>query len=429
MKRIALFLLSALLILIASCSKDNKSVEEYEGFLPIVLAHGVLASGDTYEKQALRFVSNGYPPELIYTFDWNSIGLGNNERSLDQFINTVLRQTGAPKVNLAGHSAGSNLCYTYLEKPENEAKVANYVHLAGTPRSKAAGQYGGIPTLNIWSPDDLIVAGGNMGPKVTSLKLEGKDHYEVATCAETFAAMYEFFNGEPPATTEILEDEGDEITIRGKALSFGENLVVSNIRVRVFEVNPETGKRLTEDPLQVFNVGANNGFWGPFTGKKNTYYEFEVTGSRRVHYYREPFVKSNNWVYLRAFPPSTSLGAAFLSGLPNSEEQAVSALFSASQAVITGRDELEVDGFTLSTPEFTSPSQSVIALFLYDNNRNSQTDLNAVAAFSSFPFLNAIDMFFPTNEEYPIKYDFNGRKLTAYNWKSKGEGVSVVVFD
>lgn len=429
MKKILFSTIAVCLILISSCKKDASEVKEYEGFLPIVLAHGVLASGDTYEKQALRFVSNGYPPELIYTFDWNSIGLGDNERKLDQFINTVLRQTGAPKVNLAGHSAGSNLCYTYLEKPENEAKVAHYVHLAGTPRSKAAGQYGFVPTLNIWSPDDLIVPGGNMGPKVTSLKLEGKDHYEVATCEETFAAMYEFFNGEPPTTTEILEEESDEIVLSGKAISFAENIVISGIRVKIYEVNPETGKRITEEPLQVFNVGPNNGFWGPFTAKKNTHYEFEVTGSRNVHYYRQPFIRSNRWVYLRAFPPSPSVGASFLSSLPTSETQAVSAFFSASKAVINGRDELTVDGKTISTPELTPPSQSAIALFFYDNNRNNQTDLNSVGAFSSFPFLNAIDMFFPTDGEYPIRYDFNGIKLTANNWKSRGEGVSVVVFD
>lgn len=420
---------TAIVLLFNGCKKSETPEEEYEGFLPIVMAHGVLASGDTYEKQALRFVSNGYPPELIYTFDWNSIGLGDNERRLNQFINLVLRQTGAPKVNLVGHSAGSNLCYTYLEKPENEAKVANYVHLAGNPRSKPAGEYGFVPTMNIWSPDDLIVPGGNMGPKTRNVELTGKDHYEVATSAETFAAMYEFFNGEPPATTEILEEEGDEIVLSGKALSFAENQLVSNIRVKIYEVNPETGKRLTEAPLQTFNVGPNTGSWGPFTAKKNTYYEFEVTGPTTVHYYRQPFTKSNRWVYLRAFPPSPSVGAAFLSSLPKSETQAVSAFFSASKAVISGRDELIIDGQTISTPQFTAPAQSTIAIFLYDNNRNNITELTSIPAFSSFPFLGGIDMFFPTDVEYPITYELNGTKLTANNWKSKDEGVSVVVFD
>lgn len=427
MNRVFIPILLALLVIISSCSKE-KPTKEYEGFLPLVLAHGVLASGDTYEKQALRFVSNGYPPELIFTFDWNSIGIGDNERQLNLFINTVLRKTGAPKVNLAGHSAGSNLCYTYLDKPENQVKVAHYIHLAGNPKSKPAGQYGEIPTLNIWSPGDKVVPGGNMGPKTTNLKLEGKDHYEVATCEETFAAIYKFINGVEPKTTEILEEASSVITISGKALSFGENILVDNTRVKIYEVNSETGKRLTESPLQVFNVSVN-GFWGPFAGKKDTYYEFEVTGSRTVHYYRLPFIRSNNWVYLRSFPPSVSLGNAFLSDLPSSDEQAVSAFFSASKAVVSGRDELIVDGNTISTEELTAESQTTIALFLYDNNRNNESDLNSVGAFASFPFLSAIDFFFPTDSTYPIKYEFNGQKLTTNNWKSKTEGVSVAVFD
>ena len=48
-----------------SCKKetdDNTETPIPTDKLPIVMAHGVLASGDTYEQQILRFISNGYDP-------------------------------------------------------------------------------------------------------------------------------------------------------------------------------------------------------------------------------------------------------------------------------------------------------------------------------------------------------------------------------
>jgi hypothetical protein len=79
MKR--LFVLSwALLtaaILLAGCKKDDEGTVDpgpEAEMLPIVMAHGFLASGDTYELQFLRFASNGYPLDMLYTYEWNTLG-------------------------------------------------------------------------------------------------------------------------------------------------------------------------------------------------------------------------------------------------------------------------------------------------------------------------------------------------------------------
>ena len=83
-----------LFVISISCKKESKTIEETPiptDKVPIVMMHGVLAAGDTYEQQFLRFTSNGYDPRVVYVFDWNSIGLGaNNEVLLDKFIDDKL---------------------------------------------------------------------------------------------------------------------------------------------------------------------------------------------------------------------------------------------------------------------------------------------------------------------------------------------------
>jgi hypothetical protein len=104
-------------------------------------------------------------------------------------------------------------------------------------------------------------------------------------------------------------------------------------------------------------------------------------------------------------------------------------VFTANQAVISGRDELVVNGNTLSIPDFTAADKTTIAMFLYDNG-NSTTDLtSANVLFSSFPFLEAVDVFFPTTTPQTITCTFNGRNLPVRNWKSDSEGVTIAIFD
>ena len=102
------------------------------------MMHGVLAAGDTYEQQFLRFTSNGYDPRVVYVFDWNSIGLGaNNEVLLDKFIDDILEKTGQTQVNLVGHSAGGGLGYGYCENASRAAKIAHYVKRPYRPAAQA----------------------------------------------------------------------------------------------------------------------------------------------------------------------------------------------------------------------------------------------------------------------------------------------------
>jgi hypothetical protein len=135
-------------------------------------------------------------------------------------------------------------------------------------------------------------------------------------------------------------------------------------------------------------------------------------------------------VYLRSFPPKSSLLNSALSSVPANDEQAVSVFFSASKAVWTSRDVLKVNETELSTPQFSAPELNSLAFFLYDANRNMRTDLTSIPLFEVLLSLKGVDFFFPTVQPLQsVKYDFNGRVLYTPNWPSKEDGISVAVFE
>lgn len=413
-----------------SCTKETNTTQSIpdpvpSGKTPVIFVHGFLASSDTYEKQVKRFTSNGYSLADLYAFDWNSLGGTTTQQDLDKLVNEVLAKTGKTQVDLVGHSAGTGVVQTYLAA--HKSKVKHLVLLAGFPPSSQ----GTTPILNIYSSFDFIARGGRDVTGGTNVKYNNKDHYEVATCAETFIAMYKFFNdGAVPANTEPTNES--DIILSGKAGFFGENKFSESTVVEVYKLDAATGFRIAAKPNFVFSTD-NKGFWGPFRAEANAYYEFvvydNIAGSRKVHYYREPFTRSDKLIYLRTFPTGFSIAGLFLAALPKDDNQSVTAFFGASQAAVADRDVLVLDGNTLSTNTFCSKENTTIALFTYDDNNNKTTDLATIAAFDAFPFLKGADIYFPTTARQTITMTFNSRTLKATNWKSGSEGVNVMVFE
>ena len=434
MSKLRNFTLLSILLLFHGCNIQGDGLPDIDASvcteqIPIVMAHGLLASGDTYTKQFQRFIANGICEDKLFAFDWNSLGVQNNTQRLNTFIKKILEETGAPHVFLVGHSAGGGLGYRLLKFSEPSERVAKYVHLASSPGEGPAGPQGNIPTLNIYSQADPISSGLDI-PGATNLDLIDKDHYEVATSLETFVAIYNFFYDEDPAVIDLF-DPSDTYTIKGRALSFGENLPSPHSSVEIYELDAGTGFRISTDPQFAFRPGPQ-GFWGPIDIKADTYYEFliynHLPGNRPVHYYREPFRFNDPLVYLRTYPPPLSLGSVFLGGIPRSDDMATVTFFGASQAVISGRDILKVNGTVVSTPELSSAEQSIIAMFLYDRGDQVSSYTND-AAFANFPFLSGVDAFFPTLAEESIEMEFNTRSLRMRNWPSESDGVSVAVFN
>ncbi len=407
-------------------STPDPCVDTYR---PVVVVHGFLASGDTYATQFQRFTSNGYCNNALYAFDWNSAAFGADQSSaLSDFIDIVISKTGSSQVDLVGHSAGGGVCYGYLESATNAAKVAHYVHIGSSSQSQPPGPNGEVSTLNISSTDDATTGTSNVSG-AENLTLSGYDHYQVATCSETFSAMYEHFNQELPTTAEIVSESF--IAICGKALTLGENAPLQSAVIEIYEVSPATGQRVNTQADHILQTNAN-GYWGPVSVDAGVPYEFVVdsglSGDRVVHYYREGFQRSNALVYLRTLPPATSLAGLLLAGLPSDDTQAVVGLFASSQAVISGRDDLMLNEYDLSVPEFTSADQTTIAMFLYDDG-DSNSSLDPVPTFTGIQFLNGADLFIPGDPTATVTASLNGRTIRCPAWPSASDGLIVIVFD
>ena len=139
----------------------------------------------------------------------------------------------ADKVDLVGHSLGTSMSQGYLNSsPERAARVAHYANLDGAP---AAGPPAGIPTVAVW-------AEGNQGrsiPGATNVYLPDQSHVQAATSAETFAAMYELFNGRTPKTTSIVRQH--RVSLAGRVQAFPSNAPASADTLQIWEVDGRTG--------------------------------------------------------------------------------------------------------------------------------------------------------------------------------------------
>jgi len=418
-------------LLLFACSTGNdiiSSPEKNPEFLPVVMIHGALASGDTYAKPAMLFGSNGYDSKLLYVFDWNSLGGGNAAAIpvLDAFIDNIIATTGSPKIYLIGHSAGGGLGYSYCSTATRASKISKYIHLASNTQAKPAGPSGEIPTLNIYSKSDKVVIGADI-IGAENVVFEDLDHYQVATSEKSFEKIFYFLLG-VVANPVITKQSAPEIS--GRIVTLGENKPVQNVFVKIFQVDALKGDRLGE---AVANFSPDSeGYFSKLKLSPESHHEFEVTSSdadfRTLHYYREPFVRENKFVYLRTFPPATSLAGILLSNLPKDDDQAVVAFFSANQAVITGRDSLKVNNTVLSTPALCSPTNSTIAMFLYDGG-DKMSSGNPHAAFGFFPFLKGADIYIGTPCSETVTIRFNGKVRGVKNFKSRSEGVVIAVFD
>lgn len=423
-----LLLLCCLSLALTSTTHANEKTESH---YPLVMIHGFLASGDTYEQQALRFAANGFDMDRIFTFDWNTVGRQGNMTALIEMVDAVLEKTGADKIFLAGHSAGSGLSYSFMADSNRAQLVEAYVHLAGRPMEELPGVASQrVRTLNIYSDGDYIVKGNDI-PGAENLRLTEHDHYEVATSEESFAAMFAFFTGEKPQRLTVPHAENEHVQLSGKVLSLGENQIQAGAKLAVYALRANSGERQQETPAAEFTVDEH-GHWGPFTAKKGLAYEFVVSpkeeGSRSIHYYRKPFYTDNPFIYLRTLPGAGSMAGMMLSGIPSDDTQSVVAIFASQQAIIHGRDRLSINETELSTEEWAKPSSSNIAWFLYDANNNRESDFTAIPTFAMMPFLMGVDVFFPTKPVATQTATFNDQHLYFLNRKSETEGIVVLVF-
>ncbi len=439
MKKIFYSLCSILSVfLILGCAKEKVKCKKradygalvpgcYDSHRPVILVHGFLGAGDNYANMIQRFLQNGYCPEKLIIYDWNTqsgdITLAVD--NLSRLIDSVLESTGFSQIDLIGHSMGGRVGMSYLNRDGNAQKVAHYIHAASFPDAKFPE---GTQVMTLSSYDDTVFGFTDI-EGATNVEVPGADHIQVVTVPFSFKKAYEFFNdGVAPESVEIVTE--DDIKIEGKAITIGENLPVPEARVEIYPVEQDTGERITSKPVACF-ITDSEGRWGIFEAQKDTNYEiyFETLEGEKFHYYRQPFLRTQHAVYLRSLGSGAGMVGSLLASIAKySDNYSVMVMFSANQAVYYGRDSASIDGNNLATAEIADPKQTSLAFFFGDENQNMISDFIR-GPLSAIPFLEDIDYYIPTDTRKPVKFEFNGKFLSVPNWKSESEGLGIAVFD
>jgi pimeloyl-ACP methyl ester carboxylesterase len=396
-------------------------------FRPIVFVHGFAGSGEQFEHPAKLFTSNGYAPTWIKNYDYNSTGPDGGPEPLDKFIDAVRARTGFDKVDLVGHSRGTGVSQQYLSDPKRAAKVAHYANIGGRP----ANNVGGVATLVLGSKGDKLAGPGSARDGAKHVVLEKPDHVSVATGTEAFEQVFTFFNdGKKPKTLEIQPQK--EVVIAGFAKTFGPNKPAAGATVEIYEVNSETGRR-KDSPACAKLAVREDGAWGPYRAKPGQHYEFcllQGGGKAPIHFYREPFVRTDLLIYLKTRDDNTEPAATITRELHATDDSSIVVVSQLNGAIVAGRDSLKVNGLELATPEIAPEKGTKVGFFLFDANGNKKTDGGVPpGAIWARPFLTAADVYIPTAKPESVKVEFNGRVLYVPNWKAASEGQSFVAFD
>ena len=374
---------------------------------PIIVVHGQSGSAQQFETHMMRFTSNGYPQDRLFAFEYDTSLPTNPTADLDAFIDGVLAETGASEVYAVGHSRGTTVWIGYLQDPafDGPGKVAKYVNIDGRRQPDLPG---GVPTIGIWGEWNTADSGFNrignvnavIGPDPGANYYFGnKSHTEVASSAEAFALMYEFFTGEAPATTDVVPEPPGQVDIAGRAVIFPQNVGYDGATVELWRVRADTGQRIGDTPRATFSIDASGDF-GPVNVNGQKHYELAVvrpataTSPETVHhFYFEPFSRSDLFIRLNTSRPGESL-EAFLPRSPDFTNLVISRQkeFWGDQG--SASDALLIDGVNIATPLITPRVGVNLAVFAYDDGLDGATDLDKgeLFPFNFITFLTAGDV-------------------------------------
>ena len=146
---LCLMLLTSLVLV----TSDARAKSKVKPPLPIIFVHGNSGSAQQFETNAMRFVSNGFPQNRIFTLEYDT-SLPTNDHAiaaLDVLVARVKQKTGATKVNLLGHSRGTLVAHAWLGTPERASQINRYVNYDGVWSDALPG---GVPTLAVWAEQD-----------------------------------------------------------------------------------------------------------------------------------------------------------------------------------------------------------------------------------------------------------------------------------
>ena len=438
--------------------------------LPIVFVHGNSGSAAQFQSQFQRFASNGYPQQLLFAYDWDTSVAGPaydaaGVAGLDPFIDDVLARTGASQVLLVAHSRGTGISQAYLSTPARAAEVAKYVNLDGR---SAAALPGGVPTLAIWGEwqSPPTPRRGAVGSIVGATNLYNPDlgHTEAVSAERTFRAVFSFFTGEQPRTTDVIAEPPGQVTVAGRAVLFPQNQGFAGTRLELWRIDPDTGRRVSDEPVAAFPIDSTGAF-GPVKVNGRHTYEFALhrpDGSVH-HFYSSPFVRDDHFLRLNSGLPGEGL-ERFTATSPDHTNVALIRAREIWGDQGADSDSITVDALGDAVPPLevitpaTAPRSSpfpsvpgravgeVNALFLTDVGTRTATGYTApdqttdlakgdLFPFNTLTFLNAADVYLPASEGGTVRITVDPRGggatevLNVPAFRSTTDRVSVVLRD
>lgn len=402
---ILVMVLSSVLLLSspASAKRQHKKFP----YNPVIFVHGGSGSGAQFESQAQRFASNGYPQKYLNVHEYDSrFNINTMEdvhARLDQLIADLKDKLGVDQVDILGHSLGTTVMQGYLAFPDRAVNVAHYVNIDGRTADALPG---GVPTLALWAETALRPTPGGETREIVgawNVTIPGTTHVEVATCAESFPYIYEFFTGKEPRTTDIVSKPWGRIKLAGRAVWFPENSGAEGATVEIWKLNGCTGKRIRKTPAAVYYLSEGgdhhtNGDWGPFEAKAGQYYEFvvkrEALGLPDHHFYYEPFLRSDYLIRLNTSGPG---GLEDYMDYSESQSNVILLRYKelfGDQGI--NNDILTINGVNVISPETNPISKAIIAMYISDKGSDGVTELGVpLSPFNLVTFLTGVDVFIP----------------------------------
>jgi hypothetical protein len=398
---------------------------------PILFVHGIEGSGAQFESQKMRFMSNGYPERWIDEVDYNSTrAVGDKsevDKQIDDGIAALEQRTGKSKVDVVAHSLGTSVMYDYLTNgamaAQRRANVGHYINVDGQNQNP------GVPTLPVWAGRGTP---GRQMDGAENVTIPNQTHVQTCTSAESFVQYYKFLTGHRPAR-DLVRQTG-AIQVAGKALNFPENAGASGATVQIWPVN-DSGRRTNAAPvasLPITDGSTGGGAWGPVTVQAGTRYEFALVspGLPPLHIYYEPFVRSDYTLRL--------LQSAAIEEYVGNRPGSVSGVNLRYKELWGDQgaesDRLLINGTNVCTPGLCPITKQVNAFFVFDRNRDGQTDLSSPdPVLSALPFITGADVYMPASSPPNGTVSFQlisrgtgpTRTLNVPNWDSLTDGVTI----
>ena len=174
-----------------------------------------------------------------------------------------------------------------------------------------------------------------------------------------------------------------------------------------------------------FTTGEH-GLFGPLPTNSADLWEITLLENPDIpvrHYYA-PFESPTNLLRLRGIPEE-GLAAAMLSAVPFEDEETVNMVsFFKQQGVVAARDSLVIDGVEFVTDERATASDTIIAMFHFDNASDREEGADPVQ-FGSFPFIAGTDSLWMSDEESSLRTVFNQQERLIPRW---GHGVVIAFY-